>query len=66
MDANQVKELLKPIDLLILELKGALEYYNEDEESPNLRAENQVLLDRAEKASDQIADIVLKIALGET
>ena len=53
-----VKKLLKPVDLLILELKNALEYYNADEKRPQLRAENGMLLKKAEAVTQRLEQIV--------
>jgi uncharacterized membrane protein (UPF0182 family) len=63
MDENAVKELLKPVDLLILDLKNAVEYYNADEKNPKLNAENKALLERAQAASDLLGEIVFKVAM---
>lgn len=59
LDAKAVKKLLKPVDLLILELKSALEHYNADEKRPRLKAENGMLLKKAEAMSQRLEEIVL-------
>jgi hypothetical protein len=63
LDANQIKELLKPIDFLILDLKSAVEYYDAEEKDPRLKGEDDALIKRAQAASDLLGDIVLKIAV---
>lgn len=58
LDATAVKKLLKPVDLLILELKSALEHYNADEKLPQLKAENGALLKKAEALTYRLDQIV--------
>jgi hypothetical protein len=43
---------------LILELKSALEYYNADEQVPRLKAENGMLLKKAEAVTHRLDQIV--------
>ena len=52
-----VKKLLQPVDLLILELKSALEHYNADEKLPRLKAENGMLLKKAEAVTQRLDQI---------
>ncbi len=58
LDAKAVNKLLKPVDLLLLELKNALEYYNAEEKLPRLKAENGVLLKKTEAMSRRLEEIV--------
>jgi len=58
MDAKAVKKLLKPVDLLILELKNALEHYNDEETVPQVKAENWALLKKAEAVTHRLDQIV--------
>lgn len=57
-DTTSLKKLLKPVDLLILELKNALEHYNDDEKAPQVKAENGALLKKAEAVTHCLDQIV--------
>jgi len=65
LNAHAAKELLKPVDLLIIELKNALEYYNAGETDTQLKAENNELINKAKRTSDLLGEVVLKIAARE-
>jgi hypothetical protein len=58
LDAKVINKLLKPVDMLLFELKSALEHYNADETFPQLRAENWALLKKAEAMTHRLDEMV--------
>ncbi len=59
LHAKDVKKLLKPVELLILELKNALDCYNAEEKNPQRKAANKAILKKADCMGQRLEEIVL-------
>ncbi|MEE4208056.1 MAG: hypothetical protein V2I43_02165 [Parvularcula sp.] len=56
------KEYLKEVSMTLLELAKELESYVEDEKSETIKQGNEELIRRALRMSDDMGDIILRIA----